>query len=96
MAHWEAQLRSVIPAFFCAHLWRCTLVLCLRWDFAAALALVQASAAVGDAKKLNTACRRHLAFFLEKLMGRMRAGASKQSLEADEEMLAYASGDMQG
>ncbi|TKA34515.1 hypothetical protein B0A54_13569 [Friedmanniomyces endolithicus] len=96
MAHWEAQLRSVIPAFFCAHLWRCTLVLCLRWDFAAALALVQASAAVGDAKKLNTACRRHLAFFMDKLTGRMRAGASKQSLEADEEMLAYASGDMQG
>ncbi|KAK0828982.1 hypothetical protein LTR73_004615 [Friedmanniomyces endolithicus] len=96
MAAWQAQLRSVIPAFFCAHLWRCTLVLCLRWDFAASLALVQASAAVGDAKKLNTACRRHLAFFLDKLIGRMRAGASKQSLEADEEMLAYASGDMQG
>ncbi|TKA75593.1 hypothetical protein B0A55_06353 [Friedmanniomyces simplex] len=96
MANWEARFRSVTPAFFCAHLWRCTLVLCLRWEFAAALVLAQASAAVRDTKKLNIACGNHMAFFLDKLIGRMRGGATKQSLESDEEMLAYASGDMQG
>ncbi|KAK3613317.1 hypothetical protein LTR56_027958, partial [Elasticomyces elasticus] len=55
-----------------------------------------ASATVGDMEKLNIACGRHLAFYLDKLIGRIRDGATKQSLENDEEMLAYASGDMQG
>ncbi|KAK5754565.1 hypothetical protein LTS12_015402 [Elasticomyces elasticus] len=96
MSNWGVAFRSVTPAFFCAHLWRCTLVLCLRLKFDAALPLVQASATIGDMKKINVACGRHLAFYLDKLVGRIRGGATKQSLENDEEMLAYASGDMQG
>lgn len=96
MASWAARLRTMSPAFFCAHLWRCTLVLCLRMEYAAALTLVQASAAVGDLRKNNIALGRYLAFFLDKLIGRLRAGATKQSLEIDEEMLAYVGGDMQG
>ncbi|KAK3614552.1 hypothetical protein LTR22_027740, partial [Elasticomyces elasticus] len=96
LSNWAIAFRCVTPAFFCAHLWRCTLVLCLRLDFHAALTVVQASATVSDMKKLNIACGRHLAFYLDKLIGRIRDGATKQSLENDEEMLAYASGDMQG
>ncbi|KAK4545195.1 hypothetical protein LTR36_003374 [Oleoguttula mirabilis] len=95
MANWAARLRTMSPAFFCSHLWRCTLVACLRMEYAVALTLVQASAAIGDLRKNNIACGRYLAFFLDKLIGRLRGGASKQSLEIDEEMLAYVSGDMQ-
>lgn len=96
MANWAARLRTMSPAFFCTHIWRCTLVACLCMDYASALTLVQVSAAVGDLRKNNIACGRYLAFFLDKLMGRLRGGATKQSLEIDEEMLAYVSGDMQG
>ena len=84
------------PAFFCSHLWRCALVLCLRLEFAAATTIVQASASIGDLRKNNVACGRNLAFFLDKLIARLRSGATSESLEADEEMLAYASGDLQG
>lgn len=96
MTSWAARFRTMSPAFFCTHLWRCTLVLCFHMEYAAALTLVQASAAVGDLRKNNIACGRNMAFFLDQLIGRLRAGATKQSLETDEEMLAYVSGDMQG
>ncbi|KAK3111651.1 hypothetical protein LTR53_012892, partial [Teratosphaeriaceae sp. CCFEE 6253] len=96
MASWAARLRTMAPAFFCAHLWRCTLILCLRMEYNAALTLVQASAAVGDMRKNNIACGRHLTFFLDKLIGRLREGATREAFETDEEMLAYASGDLQG
>lgn len=96
LANWSSRIRSMCPAFFCTFLWRCELVLCLRGDFDAALTLSHASAAVGNMRRSNIACGRFLAFFLDKLVGRLRAGASLQALEADEEMLAYASGDMQG
>jgi len=96
MATWGARLRTMAPAFFCKHLLRCTLVLCLRMEFAAALTIVQASAAIGDMRKNNTSCGRYLAFFLDTLVDRLRAGASPESLGLDEEMLVYVSGDMQG
>ncbi len=96
MANWAARIRTMAPAFFCSHLWRCALVLCLRLEFAQALTIVQASASIGDLRKNNIACGRNLAFFLDKLIGRLRSGASRETLELDEEMLAYASGDLQG
>ncbi|EME48094.1 hypothetical protein DOTSEDRAFT_69887 [Dothistroma septosporum NZE10] len=96
IASWAGRVRTMCPAFFCTHLWRCELVLCLRGDFAGALTLTHVSAAIGDLRKNNVGCGRFLAFFLDRLIGRLRAGASFQNLETDEEMLAYASGDMQG
>lgn len=96
MSSWAARLRTMAPAFFCAHVWRCTLVLAFRAEYAAALTLLQVSAAVGDLRRNNMACGRHLSFFLDKLVERLRVGASQQQLESDEEMLAYMSGDMQG
>ena len=95
MADWAGRIRTMAPAFFCSHLWRCALVSCLRLEFASATTIVQASASIGDLRKNNTACGRNLAFFLDKLIDRLRRGATKQSLESDEEMLAYASGDLQ-
>jgi hypothetical protein len=96
LSSWASMIRTMTPAFFCAHLWRCQLVLCLRGEFGAALMLSHVSAAIGDLRKLNIACGRHLAFFLERLITKLRAGADQQHLETDEELLAYASGDMQG
>lgn len=96
LADWAAQVRTTAPAFLCSHLWRCALILCLRMDYSTALTIVQASASIGDLRRNNIACGRNLAFFLDNLNGRIRAGATKASLETDEEMLAYASGDLQG
>jgi hypothetical protein len=96
MSSWAARLRTMAPAFFCAHVWRCILVLTFRAEYAAAITLIQVSAAVGDLRRNNMACGRHLSFFLDKLVERLRMGASQQQLENDEEMLAYVSGDMQG
>ena len=96
MGSWAARLRTMAPAFFCSHVWRCILVLTFRAEYAAALTLLQVSAAVGDLRRNNMACGRHLSFFLEKLVERLRVGASQHQLENDEEMLAYVSGDMQG
>lgn len=96
MTAWGQRLRTMAPAFFCAHLWRCTLVLCFTGEYAAALTLVQASAAIGELRKNNISCGRNLAFFLDRLTERLRNGVSLQALETDEEMLAYVSGDLQG
>jgi len=96
MSSWAARVRTMAPAFFCGHIWRCILVLTFRAEYAAALTLIQVSAAVGDLRQNNMACGRHLNFFLDKLIERLRAGATREQLENDEEMLAYVSGDMQG
>lgn len=81
----------------CRHVWRCTLILCIRGDFTDALTCVRFHTAIGEARKLNIACGRYLAFFLERLIERVQSGlASQQEVEMDFEILAYASGDMQG
>jgi hypothetical protein len=96
MSQWASRMRSATGAFFCTHLWRCQLICCLMGDFASALTLVHGSAAIGDMRRNNVSCGRFLAFFIEKVIEKLRAGATQQQLETDEEMLAYASGDMQG
>lgn len=93
---WQARLRTMAPAFFCTHLWRCALILCMRLEWEAASTIIQASAAIGEMRKNNTACGRNLAFFLDQLLDRLRRGATMENLESDEEMMAYASGDLQG
>ncbi|KAK6437270.1 hypothetical protein LTR95_006538 [Oleoguttula sp. CCFEE 5521] len=95
MESWVVRIRSIAPVFFTSHIWRCVMVLTLRGDFHAALTLYQCMAAVGDMRAKNTASGRYLAFFLDQLIGRLRAGATPQNLEDDEEMLAYASADLQ-
>lgn len=93
---WEARVRSSTPSTLCTHLWRCILVLSLALDFTSALSCVRVSTAIGDLRKINIACGRNLLFFLERLTDRMKHGqGTKQFLEQDEEMLAYASGDLQ-
>ena len=96
-SEWQRRLASMSPSMTCAHYWRCILFLSLRGQYASALTLVRASAAVGDVRKNNIACGRNFRFFLDRLTERLRGGyITPEQLEEDEEMLAYVSGDMQG
>lgn len=91
---WRTLFASAAGTLLCTHLWRCSLFLLFQQEFGPALACVQASAAVGDDRAINASCGRYLAFFLQLLLDRLQRG--KNTLEQDEEMLAYVSGDMQG
>ncbi|KAJ4288524.1 hypothetical protein N0V90_011761 [Kalmusia sp. IMI 367209] len=71
---WERKLRCIASSMMCVHLWRCILMLCLRGEYHAALVCVQASAAIGDVRKINDACGKNITFFLEQLAERMRSG----------------------
>jgi hypothetical protein len=80
----------------CLHLWRCMLVLCFRGDYDAAFMCLHVSTAIGKTRKINSACGKHLVFFLDQMLSRARSGrGSPQQLEHDEEILAYVSGDVQ-
>lgn len=91
---WEAKFAKAASTFLCTHIWRCALFLCFRRRYNDALLCIRASAAIGDARLVNTACGRHLDFFLKTLIAKLQQGEGS-SLERDEEMLAYVSGDLQ-
>lgn len=92
---WKAHLKSSASAFFCTHIWRCTLFLCFQADFQAALTCARVSAIIGDARPINTECGRYVAFFLERLIEKMRH-EDRTYINSDEELIAYVSGDLQG
>jgi hypothetical protein len=93
---WQPRLNKVVHNMVCRHTWRCTLIFCLRGDFDSALTCVEFSKAIGDVRKLNIACGRNLAFFLDQLLERTSRGTPQRDIEADLELIAYASGDLQG
>ncbi|KAJ5819148.1 hypothetical protein N7474_004739 [Penicillium riverlandense] len=93
---WQSLLASCAGTLLCTHIWRCMLFLLFRQEYAGALACIQASAAIGDARSVNASCGQYLSFFLRTLLERLQRGDGSSDLEHDEEMLAYASGDMQG
>ncbi len=92
---WEARLASAASAFFCTHIWRCTLFLCFRGIYDAALLCARVSAILGDARPVNTPCGQYLDFFLRQLTAKLRhrEGAN---FDDDEDMIAYVSADLQG
>ena len=90
---WESRLIAASSAFICTHLWRCTLLLLFRFDFESALACARASAVLGDTRRVNTACGRFLDFFLSQCLAKLK---QRVDFDTDEEMIAYASGDLQG
>ncbi|KAL8940882.1 MAG: hypothetical protein Q9211_002072 [Gyalolechia sp. 1 TL-2023] len=91
---WRSSLVSAANAFLCTHIWRCSLFLCLQQEYEDALVCVRASAAIGSARAINVACGRYLDFFLQRLVPKVQDGTVP--VEADEEMLALVSGDLQG
>lgn len=90
-----AKLAPIATAIFCMHVWRCILFLCARGYYREAQVCARVSAAVGGAREVNLACGRHLAFFLACLTEWLRRGDGDH-IDADEEMLALVSGDLQG
>ncbi|KAL5115500.1 hypothetical protein ACEQ8H_006641 [Pleosporales sp. CAS-2024a] len=94
---WQFRVRSIASNMVCLHLWRSMLVLCFCGDYDAAFMCLRMSNAIGKYRRINGACGKYLAFFLDHLVERVRSGrGSPQQLERDEEMLAYLSGDAQG
>jgi hypothetical protein len=93
---WRTRVAHMASNMVCMHIWRCMLILCLRGDYSAALLCLQVSSAIGDLRAVNRACGSNLVFFLDRLTERVSSGnGNPRQLEQDEEMLAYASGDLQ-
>jgi hypothetical protein len=92
---WEVTLRLAATAYLCTHLWRCSLILCFRSDYEAALVCARASAAIGGARPINAACGRYLEHFLHVLGATLRRDDGA-GLDDGEDAVAYASGDLQG
>ena len=90
---WESRMVSASSAFFCTHVWRCTLFLCFRLDFENALSCAQAGATLGNVRPVNVDCGRYLEFFLHEMVSKLDQGVN---LDTDEQMIAYVSGDLQG
>ena len=90
---WDKRMISATSAFLCTHVWRCTLFLCFRFDFASAMVCARASAAMGNTRPINAACGRYLEFFLGELIRRLD---QKDQFDTNEEMIAYISADLQG
>ena len=90
---WDKRMVSAVSAFWCTHIWRCTMFLCFRLELESALTCIRASAVLGDTRRVNTACGRYLDFFLGQLVIKLNESID---LDTDEEMIAYVSGDLQG
>lgn len=88
-------------AMTCTHIWRCTLFLLYAGQFDAALSCIRASTAIDTLRDVNVACGRNIAFFLNILIEKRRAGslvgspAYRNERDVDEELMAYVSGDQQ-
>ncbi|KAF2845229.1 hypothetical protein T440DRAFT_281281 [Plenodomus tracheiphilus IPT5] len=94
---WHARVAPIASNTVCLHLWRCILILCLRGEYDAALMCLHLSSTIGHTRKINSACGKHIAFFVDGLLDRQRKIPDQsQRPEHDEELLAYASADAQG
>ena len=91
---WELNLAESASAFLCTHIWRCVLFLCLRREFIVAAVCSRASTVIGKRRAVNSACGRHLAFYLQLVYEKLQR-EDWSYLEHDEDLLAYASGDLQ-
>ena len=86
---------STVNAMTCTHIWRCTLFLLFGGQIDAAKTCIRASASISTLRDVNVACGRHLAFFINILLHKLKHGVAPQD-DMDEELLAYVSGDLQG
>lgn len=91
---WRYNLAAAASTVLSTHIWRCLLFLLFRADYGAALVCIQACSAIGDSRAVNICAGRYISFFLRCLLEK-RQRADIGSLERDEEMMAYVSGDFQ-
>jgi hypothetical protein len=93
-ADWQHRLATSASSLLCTHLWRCTLFTIHGGYYDVSLTLIRALATIGDAKEIVLNCGRHISFFLRQTLTRMEK-PHPSALDADEELLAYLSGDLQ-
>lgn len=92
--HHASMFGQAASTMLATHIWRCTLILLFCAQYDAALTCIRMSAAIGNYREVNIACGRNLAFFINTLIERRRAGCPARDMR-DEELIAYVSGDMQ-
>jgi hypothetical protein len=67
----QEQLRKEVRFhannFVCMHIWRTTLIFCLKQNFQAALICAQLSKIIGDMRLINIGCGRYLSRFLQRV-----------------------------
>ncbi len=90
----RSVLGQTASAMLATHIWRCTLILLFCGSFHEALTCIRTSEAIGSYREVNIACGRNLAFFLDTMIEKRRAGGRIRDMD-DEELIAYATGDMQ-
>lgn len=91
------MITVVARSAVCLHMWRCVLVLCFRGEYDVALVCLHFLRSIGSARKINAACGKSIAFFIERLFERIHQGiGGNNQLEHDEEIIAYLSADTQG
>ncbi|KAK9375167.1 fungal-specific transcription factor domain-containing protein [Lipomyces chichibuensis] len=99
---WEDTITRSMTAFQLMNIWRTTLFLIARGMFRHARECVKVSAAVHDHREVNVACGRYLEGVLVKLRDKVASvgdarsdGTTEYVIEADEDMMALVSGDLQ-
>ena len=93
---WETRVRRHASGSLYKHLWQCILVLTLTSNFEAAMICSKFGAALNEARPTHNACGQSLLYFLGRLRERLVAGPlSLSQVVQDEELMAYASADLQ-
>ncbi|KAK9389315.1 fungal-specific transcription factor domain-containing protein [Lipomyces mesembrius] len=99
---WADTITQSMTAFQLMNIWRTTLFLMARGMFRHARVCVKVSAAVHDHREVNVACGRYLEGVLVKLRDKLACvgdaghdGMTEYVIEADEDMMALVSGDLQ-
>lgn len=92
---WKTRLSTSASTLLCTHIWRCALFTIHRGHHDASLTLIRSLAIISDARDIVVHCGRHISFFLHQLLSRRDESASPASLDADEDLLAYLSADLQ-
>jgi hypothetical protein len=91
---WRYNLAAAASTVLSTHIWRCLLFLLFRSEYRSALVCIQACSAIGDSRAVNICAGRYINFFLRFLLEK-RQRNDTITLERDEEMMAYVSGDFQ-
>ena len=96
MQAWEARVRRHASGSLYKHLWRCVLILTLTSNSEAAITCSKFGAALNESRPTYNACGQSLLYFLDRLRERLVAGPlSLSQVVQDEELMAYASADLQ-
>jgi hypothetical protein len=95
-----AAIRFHANNFICLHVWRITLIFILKRRFSEARTCVRLSRTIGDMRQINLASGRYISAFVTRVMDTLSQHPQRSEKEIEkimetEEMIAWASGDLQ-